>query len=146
MTGSDTSVLNNRVLTDLADANCIELTFDEDIASCKTGKNGNSIYSLKESGKKAKVKLRLVRGSSDDKYLNNLLVQMQASFETFVLMNGQFIKKIGDGLGNVSSDTYIMSGGIFTKKPGAKTNTDGEVDQSITEYMFEFSNAPRAIT
>lgn len=146
MSGSDTAIINNRVLADFADANCIELTFPTDIATVKTGKNGNSIYGLNETGKQAEVKLRLLRGSADDKFMNNLLSQQQANFAAFPLMIGQFIKKIGDGAGNITSDTYIMSGGVFMKQIEGKTNVDGEVEQSVAIYSLRFSNAPRVLT
>src|SRR5579859_7672501 len=108
LTGSDAAVLNNRILSDFADGDCIQLTYPNDISNVKTGKNGNSIYGLNETGKQCEVKVRVLRGSADDKFLNNLLVQQQANFAGTVLMIGQFIKKIGDGQGNITSDTYIM--------------------------------------
>lgn len=146
LSGSDTISLNNHVFSDLADGNCVELTFPNDIANVKTGKNGNSIYGLNESGKQCEVKIRVIRGSNDDKFLNNLLAQQQNNFAGTILMIGQFIKKLGDGLGNITSDTYIMSGGVFVKQVEAKTNVEGETEQSVAMYAVKFSNAPRAIT
>jgi len=146
LSGSDTININNTVLADLADGNCVDLTFPNDIGNVKTGKNGNSIYVFNESGKQCEVKIRVLRASADDKFLNNLLAQQQANFAGTVLMTGQFIKKVGDGLGNISSDTYIMGGGIFTKIPEAKTNTEGETEQSVSIYTIKFSNAPRVIS
>lgn len=146
LSGSDTINVNGRVFADLADGNCVELDFPNEIASVKTGKNGNAIYGLNESGKQCEVKMRILRGSSDDKYLNNLLAQQQANFAATILLNGQFIKKLGDGEGNITSDTYIMSGGVFTKQVPGKTNVDGETEQSISMYVIKFSNAPRVLT
>lgn len=146
MSGSDTINLNNRVLADLADGNVVELTFPNEIANVKTGKNGNSIYGLNESGKQCEVKIRVVRGSADDKFLNGLLSQQNLNFAGFPLMIGQFIKKIGDGQGNITSDTYVMSGGVFTKQVEGKSNVEGESEQSISMYTLKFSNSPRAIT
>lgn len=146
LSGNDTIILNNRVLNDLADGNCAELTYPNDIANVKTGKNGNSIYGLNESGKQSELKLRVLRGSDDDKFLNNLLSQQQANFAGTVLLAGQFIKKIGDGQGNITSDTYINSGGVFTKQIEGKTNVEGETEQSIAIYMIKFSNSPRVLT
>ena len=51
LSGNDTVVLNNRTFADFADGNVAELTFPNDIANVKTGKNGNSIYGLNETGK-----------------------------------------------------------------------------------------------
>lgn len=146
LTGSDTVVINNRPIVDLGDGEVVALTFPTDIANVKTGKNGNSIYGLNESGKQCEVKMRVLRGSNDDKFLNNLLQQQQLNFAGTVLMIGQFIKKVGDGAGNITSDTYIMSGGVFNKQVEAKSNVEGETEQSIAIYSIKFSNAPRAIT
>ncbi len=146
LSGSDTVVINNRSLADLADGNCVELTFPNDIANLKTGKNGNSIYGLNESGRQAEMKLRLIRGSADDKFMNGLLANQQLNFAGTVLLIGQFIKKVGDGQGNITSDTYITSGGVFSKQVEAKTNVEGETEQSVAIYTIRFSNAPRAIT
>jgi hypothetical protein len=146
LSGNDTVNINNHVFTDLADGNCVELTFPNDIANVKTGKNGNSIYGLNESGKQCEVKVRVLRGSADDKFLQNLLTQQQNNFAGTVLMIGQFIKKIGDGQGNVTSDTYIMSGGIFPKNVEGRMNVEGETEQSIAIYTLRFSNAPRVLT
>src|ERR1019366_510004 len=99
MTGADTITINNQVLADLATGDCAMLKYPNEIASVKTGKNGNSIYGLNESGKQADFEIKVLRGSADDKYLNNLLVQQQANFAGTVLLIGQFIKKVGDGQG-----------------------------------------------
>lgn len=145
LTGSDTIVIQNRLLVDLADGDVVAMTFPDDIANLAVGKNGNTIYSLNNSGKRAEVVIRLVRGSQDDKFLNNLLTQMQANLAGFVLMTGEFIKKVGDGKGVITSDTYIMSGGIFTKQVETKSNVAGDTEQSVSIYTMQFSNAPRAI-
>lgn len=146
MSGSDTIVINGRNLTDLADGNCVELTFPNDIGNLKVGKNGNTIYGFNEMGKQADVILRLVRGSSDDRYMNGLLVQQNQNFAAFVLMSGQFTKKIGDGQGNVSSDAFVIGGGIFNKQTEGKDNVEGDTEQSVAIYHLKFSAAPRAIS
>ena len=146
MSGADTVSLNNHVFADFAEGNIAELTFPNDIAAVKTGKNGNSIYSLNESGRQSEFKLRLLRGSTDDKFMNNLLVQQQNNFANTVLLIGQFTKKIGDGKGGITSDVYVCSGGVFTKIPEGKTNVDGEAEQSVVVYTIKFANSPRTLT
>lgn len=146
MSGADTIAINNRVFADLADQDCVVLEFPNDIANVKTGKNGNSIYGLNETGKVAQVKIKVIRGSSDDKFMNGLLAAQQNNFAGFPLMIGQFIKKLGDGKGNITSDTYVMSGGVFSKQVEAKSNVEGDTDQSTSTYTLKFSNSPRAIT
>jgi len=61
-------------------------------------------------------------------------------------LTGTFIKKLGDGAGNVGSDTYILSGGIFKKSIEGKSNVEGETDQSIAMYEMKFSQAVRVLT
>lgn len=146
LSGADTISINGRVLADLADANCVELTFPNDIAAVKTGKNGNSLFALNESGRQCEMKLRLMRGSADDKFMNGLLSLQQSNFSGFPLIVGNFVKKLGDGAGNVTSDTYIASGGVFTKQVEAKMNVEGDTEQSIAMYTMKFTNTPRAIT
>lgn len=146
LSGSDTIIINTRPLVDLADGNCGELDFPTEIATVKTGKNGNAIYGLNEAGKQATLKLRVIRGSADDKFLNSLLAQQQSNFAGTVLMIGQFIKKVGDGLGNIASDQYISQGGVFSKLIPAKTNVEGDSEQSVAMYEIKFSQAVRVIT
>jgi hypothetical protein len=50
LSGNDTININGRILFDLADTNCVELTFPNDIANVKIGKNGNAIYGLNTTG------------------------------------------------------------------------------------------------
>ena len=145
LTGSDTIILYDRLITDLADGDVGMLDFGQEIATLKTGKNGNSIYSLNETGRQADLTLRIVRGSPDDIFLNGKLAQQQANFAGTILAYGQFIKKIGDGKGEISSDTYNMGGGIYKKMVGAKSNAEGDTEQSVSVYVIGFSNAPRAI-
>lgn len=146
LSGNDTVTINGRILTDLADGMVVELTYPNDIASVKTGKNGNTIYGLNETGKNAETKIRLIRGSADDKFMNGLLTQQQANFAGWPLMIGQFIKKLGDGQGNITSDIYVLSGGIFNKQVEGQSNVEGDVTQSVSIYMMKWSNSPRALT
>ena len=146
LTGNDTIVINNHVFDDLADGNVVELTYPNDIAAVKTGKNGNSLYALNESGRQVDVKMRVMRGSTDDKFLLGLLNAQQNDFAGFVLLAGQFVKKLGNGKGDLTADTYIVSGGVFTKQIEAKSNVEGDTEQSLSIYSMRFSNSPRVIT
>lgn len=146
MSGSDSVTINGRILSDFADGDIAVLAYPNEIAQVKTGKNGNSIYGLNESGKQADLVLKVIRGSADDKYLNGVLSSQQNNFAGFALIFGEFVKKIGDGKGNIGNDTYIVSGGVFTKQVEAKSNVEGDTAQSIAEYHLRFSNSPRALT
>lgn len=146
ISGQDTIKINDVSLTDLADGDVGQLTYPNDLVTVKTGKNGNSIYGFNETGRQCEMMLRLIRGSANDKFLNNILAQMSAAFPGFVLLTGELIKNIGDGQGNVAGDTYILSGGVISKGVEAGSNADGNTDQSVAIYHLKFSNAPRTIT
>lgn len=146
MSGNDIFILNNRNITGFAVGKVSELTIPNNLADVKTGKNGNSIFSFINSGLICEFKAILIRGCADDVFFNSLLTQMKNNFSGFPLMFGQYIKKIGDGLGNVTSDTYNMSGGIFSKTTPAQSDTEGTPEQSQVEYMLKFANNPRTIS
>jgi hypothetical protein len=145
MTGNDTLGLNGTLLTGLADGDCVEITFEGDIATVKRGKNGNTIYALNEAGMVAAVKIRTILGGMADKFMNGLLSSQRANFAGFPLMTGKFVKKVGDGTGVITTITYPLRGGIFTKNVGGANNVEGDIKGGIAEYMLKFSNAPRAI-
>lgn len=145
LTGNDTIVIAGRVLIDLADENNVELTFPNELMSVKTGKNGNSIYAFNATGRQCDVKINAIRGSADDRFLNELLQQMIADTAAFPLLEGQLVKRTGDGFGNITNDTYIVSGGVFTKQPGATSNVSGDTTQAVVSYELKFTNAQRAI-
>lgn len=145
MSGSDVVIINNRIFNDQGDGDFGVISFPNELMNVKTGKNGNSIYSFNESGKQSDFVIRLIRGSADDKFLNSILANMKSSPAGFILMTGEFIKKMGDGRGNITNDTYIMSGGVFTKEVEAKGNAEGDSEQSIAVHTLKFANAPRTI-
>ena len=145
LTGQDTVIINGTILNDLADADCAVLTFPNMLTVLKKGKNGNSIYALNESGKQVKLVLRLIRGSSDDKLLNQQLSLYKNDPSGFTLMTGQLVKNVGDGNGVTAHDSYNLTGGAFEKETEVKVNADGDTEQAVSVYNLIFSNAPRQI-
>ena len=145
LSGNDTVVIGNRVFTDVADGDYFTFTFPNELAAVKTGKNGNSIFALNATGRQAEATLRLIRGSNDDKYIGAILQQQLNDFAGFELLTGTFVKRAGDGQGNVTNDTYNMAGGMFSHQVDAKSNAEGDTDQSVSVYRFRFSNGERAI-
>lgn len=146
LTGQDTISINGRIFNNLGSADVARLTYPNNIAEVKTGKNGNSIYALNTTGFQSELLLKVIRGSADDQFLNNLYAEQKSSFSTFVLMYGEFVKVVGDGAGNTSNDTYVVGGGLFMKGPEALSNVEGNTDQGETEWHFKFANTDRAIT
>lgn len=145
ITANDTLTLFGSVLTDFADGDVSKIEFTDDIGVVKTGKDDNTIFTDKQPGNNATLTLRLMRGSSDDQALNAKLLSQQSTFASFVLIQGTFVKSVGDGLGNVISDSYTLSNGIFTKLPGVSENVEGATDQAVVTYVIKFASATRGI-
>lgn len=145
LTGSDVVKINNRIFNDLADGDAATLSFPNDLAVVKTGKNGNAIYAKNETGNQAELTIRVLRGSSDDRYLNNELNAANNDFSGYTLLNGEFIKKIGDGQGNITNDTYLCTGGVPARKVEAKSSAEGDTEQSVSTYVIRFAYCERTI-
>ena len=145
VTGSDSLKINDRIFSGFADGDVVHLVFPNDITTVKTGKNGNSVIAFKYDGRQVEVTLRLIRGCADDKFMNNLYNLFENNPSGFSLMQGEFVKNINDGAGNIIRETYVLAGGVFKRKPEAMDNADGNPDQAITVWTLVFTNAPRAI-
>lgn len=145
LTGNDTLVLGGIPITDTADGDWFTMAFDNDLANLKRGKNGNAIFAENSMGPVATATLRLIRSSNDDKALNSLLQQQLQDFAAFNLIDGQFVKRVGDGNGGISGDTGQMFGGIFKRNVDSKSNAEGDTEQSVSVYRLEFSNVQRAM-
>jgi hypothetical protein len=143
--GKDTIKINDRILNDFGDGDVFVLDYDSDLIAVKKGKTGNSIYTYNAQGEVAKGSLRLVRGSPDDKFLNDLLNLMKNDPSAFSLLTGEFVKNIGDGAGGITNETYILSGGAFKKLPGGKDNVEGDAEASVIIYEFLFGSSPRSV-
>lgn len=145
LTGKDNILIDSQLITDGANADVSVLEFPEELVTPKIGKNGNTIYAFNASGLKAVLTLKLLAGSADDKYLNSRLNQMTNDFPSFVLISGEFVKRVGDGAGNVNEIVYICQGGVPQKIPGTKENVEGDSEQAVSEWKIVFGNAGRAI-
>lgn len=145
LTGADVVTLNGRVFSDFANGDVAKLTFDGDLVKVQPSKNGNVIYSLDVAGFMSKLELRLLLGSSDDRYVNALLASQNQDLSTTVLSVGSFVKRVGDGKGNVTNVIYNTLGGVVVKFPEAKTSTGGDTEQSVAVWMFHFGANSRAL-
>ena len=117
LTGDDTFIIWDRTITDLADGDVITVTADNNIASSVVGKGGNIIIAKDEQGKKCTVTLRVLKGSSDDQFIQAYYKTYEIDSALFVLGNGSFAKRLGDGSGNVVFDTRYLKAIHFTKPP-----------------------------
>ena len=145
LTGEDVTTINGRNMRDLADGDCVSIEVPNNIAEGKVGKNGNIIISLNATGKTVNVTMRLLAGSADDKFMNSLLAQYIQDSAAFSLLTGQFVKRVGDGDGNISNIIYGFDKGYIQKMPVVKENKEGDTEQSVAVWMLSFPNTNRAI-
>ena len=145
LTGSDTLVLNDRVLTDFAEGSVVAITFPNERIGKITGKNGNTVYSENTQGANAEMELRILVGSKDDMFLNGLSIQQGKDLPSFSLINGTFAKRIGDGQGHIKFVNYTLLGGVFNNNVETNENPAGETEQGVAVYKLFFASAQRAI-
>jgi hypothetical protein len=144
LTGDDQIIINQVPLNDFPDGDIGTLSIQNTIAEMTTGKDANTIFALNEAGKNAVLTVRVLMGSSDDKRLNGLIPQT-SRFASYSLVEGSIIKQIGDGAGNISYNTYMLSGGMVNKLPDVRINVNGDGQQAVVEYQIIFALASRAI-
>lgn len=145
VTGSDTLVINGNVFTDLATDDVTTIELPNDLANVKTGKGGNSLIAFSPQGFNANLTLKVIRGSADDQFMNNIVSSMAKNFVATPLLAGSFTKQIGDGSGALINDVYKLAGGVISKIPAAKDNAAGDPEQSSTLYNIKFTNCSRNI-
>lgn len=143
LTGNDTTIIGTRTFKDLATGDCVSLAFPNNLAEAKVGKNGNTLYAFNSSGKQTTVTIRVIRGSADDKHLASEMSSFINDPAAYVLLSGEFIKRVGDGNGNITADIYLMRGGIVQKIPDAKENVEGDTEQAVSIYQLLFANGGR---
>lgn len=137
LTGDDTLVINQRPIVDLADGDVITITVDNDISSTQVGKNKNMIIAKDEQGNLGTITLRLLKGSADDRFLQTYYQTYEADSALFIIGEGNFSKRLGDGQGNVLFDNYVLSGLHFNRKPTESTwNVNGATEQAVTVYQL----------
>ncbi len=145
VTSDDTLTLWGRVFNDFADDDVSSVSFPNNAVSVKTGKNQNTIFAKDEKGNNANVVVRLMKGSSDDQFLQGKIAAMEADFVATELATGEFVKRLGDGQGNVARDVYTLLGGVIVKRVDGKENASGDTNQGVAVYNMVFAKAVRSI-
>ena len=132
LTGKDTTIIDTRRLTDLGTGDVVMIEAPNNLVELKQGKDGNAIYAYNASGKQTVATLRVIRGSADDKYLAARMQEYINDPAAFVLISGEFIKRTGDGAGNITNEVYTMDGGVIQKMPSTKENVEGDTEQAVS--------------
>jgi hypothetical protein len=74
-----------------------------------------------------------------------MTAQHYLPFDRVILLQGVFVKAIGNGLGKSTKDTYVLQDGMFTKMAGASGNAAGDTKQGTVTYTIKFALVKRAI-
>lgn len=143
--GSDTLTVFGRVINNFADGDISTFVFNNDRSAVKTGKNGNTIFALDETGKNSVTTLRIMLGSADDAFLQGILTGSDNDFTSTILGAGEFVKNVGDGSGGVRRIVWTLGGGMITKYVGGKGNVQGDTEQGVGVYTITFAKAIRSI-
>lgn len=145
LTSNDTLTLNGNVFNDFAYGDNCTISLPNELVNMKTGKNRNTVISQNATGFNGSATLRIMRGSADDQFLLGFVPTTKSDFPSTVLLGGTFVKRIGDGQGNVSNDTYTIAGGAIGKLPDGKENVEGDTEQGVVVYNIKFANVSRSI-
>ena len=146
LTGSDVTIINDRIFSDLADGDTVVLNYNNNLVEARTGKNGNTIYAFNATGRTVEATMRVKLGSSDDKFLNSQQASYISDPAAYTLMTGEFIKRVGDGEGGVTNVVYKLNGGIARQLPNASENVEGETEQGVAVWELVFANTDRLLT
>jgi len=103
------------------------------------------IFADNQTGKNAKCTLRIMRGSSDDVFLQGKITLSDQAFSSTILATGEFVKNLGDGAGNLLRDVYTLAGGMMTRYIDGKDNVEGDTVQGVAIYNITFASAVRSI-
>lgn len=143
LTGADTCIIFDRSLTDFGKGDVVKVDYENDFVKVEQGKNGNTVYTTDNSGKVAKITVKVLRGSPDDQFMANIVNQADADLPSFTLGDGIFVKRVGQGDGSVIFDTYTLGGVSPVRRQDAMENTDGEPDQAQVVYIFKAAGSRR---
>ncbi len=146
LSGKDSVIINGRILADLANADVGVLTFGSDLSTTTRGYNGNVIHSPNQSGKVGALELRVVRASTDDKFLQSIINSYEQDSVAFRVVSAAITKRFSDGTGQVSNDIYDCEFGVPSKAVETKVNTEGDVEQVVSVYSFNFGNVKRVLS
>lgn len=133
------------VLNDFAAGAVADLTAPNEISSTTTGYNGNSLGAHNEPGRQRECSLRIVKGSDDDKRLNQNYNLWKNRSSLFRPLKMSFTKNVAHEDGSLTKDTVDCFFGLPAGQPAQTVNTEGDTEQVISVYMLRFGNSERSM-
>lgn len=148
LTGRDTIVIDGRVIVELVGMGAgATLRHPNTLANMTTGKNGATVVAENSQGINAELELHVLRGSSDDKFLNSRMSNQRIDLTNFPLLNASVVKQLGSGVAGVSPtrDVYTLEGGFFVQNVDTEVSFDGSTEQGVSIYMLQFASSKRSL-
>lgn len=146
LVGQDTIILDDRQITDVGFGDVVVLDMPNTFMEMESGKDGNTVFVFMESGRQIQVKLRVLVGRDDDRWLNAKLESMKNSFIGQTLMTLTLAKRVGDGKGGIITTRWNLEGGMFTVPPSTRYNVSGDKEQAIQEYSLGFARGTKSFS
>ena len=137
-------------ITSFADGDYARVTFPNDIMNFTIGKNRNMIAAYNAMGTLAEMELRLLRGSKEDKFLQDRFPNFATDKLNFNFIFAKIIKDLG--VSNEGSEvarieeTYTLSNGIISKAPEIVSNVSGSTDQGVVVWQIRFAEFTRTVS
>lgn len=135
--GKDSLIFDNQTINGLADGDSATLTMGGDISARAVGFNKNMVIAPDLNGYVATLEMRVLKGCDDDKALYAKFKTYEQDPPAYVCSTASLTKRLGDGAGNVTNDTYNLTALHFTAAPTTATiNVNGDTDQVVTVYTL----------
>lgn len=144
-TGQDIIKFNDRILKDFANGDVAIITYPNELHGMTNGKDGNSMAAHNEQGNIAELQLRVIKGSSDDKYFNSLIIAWKTHSSDFASSTAELTKVVSVDNG-ITNEVTTLGFVIPANNVETKTNTDGDTEQVVSVYRFRAGRSQRALS
>lgn len=140
-----------RTITSFADGDYARVTFPNDIMNFTIGKNRNMLAAYNAMGTLAELELRLLRGSKEDKFLQDQFPTFASETLNFNFLFAKVIKDLGTSIGGSAGvvrieETYTLNNGIISKAPEIVSNVSGSTDQGVVVWQVRFAEFTRTVS
>lgn len=137
-------------VTSFADGDYARVTFPNDIMNFTIGKNRNMLAAYNAMGTLAELELRLLRGSKEDKFLQDQFPTFASDELSFSFIFAKVIKNLGVSNEGATASTieeiYTLNNGIISKAPEIVSNVSGSTDQGVVVWQVRFAEFTRTVS
>lgn len=137
-------------ITSFADGDYARVTFPNDIMNFTIGKNRNMLAAYNAMGTLAELELRLLRGSKEDKFLQDQFPTFASDALQFNFIFAKVIKNLGVSNEGATASTieeiYTLNNGIISKAPEIVSNVSGSTDQGVVVWQVRFAEFTRTVS